>query len=238
MSTLRLTIEERRYEQVRGDLLQAENERREAKALPGAYRTAVKRYRKALYRAHLTAHHPALTKEWQEYAGQRGRKTGGGYGIVKFHKPEAEAARKADDALVRVRDGMTEIFDQLKRRKELLSTARTKAATLAPHVEVFRRLAEDSRARLDKKKVETDKKRAAKAPVATWVELEQGKAVMGKPLAAWKRTFTARMKTPLTMSRENGSFVFQHPTGELRLNWKRTEALTGKERTSPQPLAA
>lgn len=36
--TLRLTIEERRYEQVRGELLQTEYAVHEARALPRAYR--------------------------------------------------------------------------------------------------------------------------------------------------------------------------------------------------------
>lgn len=237
MGTMRLTIEERRYEQVRGDLLAAETAAHDAKGLPGTYRTAVKRYRKALYVYHLAAHHPALTKPWEEYAGQRGRKCNGGYGIVKLNKPEAEAARKADEALNRARDSMADTLGKLTRRKELLGKAQTDAATLRPQAEVFRQLAEGSRARLDKKKAETDKKRAARAPAAAWIEIEPGKAIMGKPLAAWKRTFTARKPTPVTMRRENGSFVFQHPTGELRLNWKEVKTLNVKERDGLQAAA-
>lgn len=237
MGAVRLTIEERRYEQVRGDLLAAESAASEAKGLPGAYRTAVKRYRRALYRFHLAARHPALTKPWDEYAGQRGRKANGGYGILKFNKPEAEVARRTDETLSRARESMTEFFDRLTHRKELLGKARIEAATLRPQVEVFRQLAEGSRARLDKKKAETVKKQLAKAPAAAWIEIEPGKAIMGKPLAAWKRTFTARKPTPVTMHRENGSFVFQHPTGELRLQWKEVNALNVKERDGLQAAA-
>lgn len=237
MSAMRLTIKEKRYEQVRGDLLAAETAAHDAKGLPGTYRTAVKRYRKALYVYHLAAHHPALTKNWQDYAGQRGRKSNGCYGILKFNKPEAEAARRSDEALSRARDSMAETLDRLTRRKELLGKARTDAATLRPQVEVFRQLAEGSRAKLDKKKAETEKKRTAKAPAVAWVEIEPGKAIMGKPLAAWKRTFTTRKPTPVTMRRENGSFVFQHPTGELRLSWKEVKTLNVKERDGLQAAA-
>lgn len=237
MSAMRLTIEERRYEHVRGDLLTAETAISDAKGLSGTYRTAVKRYRKALYVYHLAAHHPALTKDWQDYAGQRGRKCNGGYGIVKFNKLEAETARKADEALSRARDSMADTLGKLTQRKELLGKARTDAATLKPQAEVFRRLAEGSRAKLEKKKAETDKKRSARAPAATWIEIEPGKAIMGKPLAAWKRTFTTRKPTPVTMRRENGSFIFQHPTGELRLIWKEVKSLNVKERDGLQAAA-
>lgn len=186
-------------------------------------RKSRKHLRKALTRFCLAEREAAtLPKEVSEYRPKStGRRHGRhSYGPAKYARTEVAEWHSASEHLTSARERYAETVQDYQTRHETRRQARHELAYLKAKVEEVIPFVDREITRKSEKAAKDAAKAAARKPKTledTWRQVGEGEYVPVKPINAWVRTFTGKVKVHVDAYRENGCYILKHAGGMLRL---------------------